>query len=132
MREFEVGINPFMWVSVMFPVVFALIIGIISFSIFSGMKTYVKNNHSPRLTVQALIVTKRENISTHRRYNEGDISGASGSYVSHHTRYYVTFEVSSGDRMEFEVSGDDYGLLVDGDYGDLSFQGTRFLGFERT
>ncbi len=31
----------------------------------------------------------------------------------------------------FTVSGSDYGMLVEGDIGKLSFQGTRYLGFER-
>jgi hypothetical protein len=47
------------------------------------------------------------------------------------TSYYVTFEVESGDRMELHVEGHEYGLLVEGDKGDLSFQGTRYLGFVR-
>ena len=29
------------------------------------------------------------------------------------------------------MGGYDYGLLAEGDFGDLSFQGTRYLGFER-
>lgn len=33
--------------------------------------------------------------------------------------------------MEFSVGGSDYGLLAEGDIGKLSFQGTRYLGFER-
>ena len=41
------------------------------------------------------------------------------------------FQVESGDRMELTVSGSDYGYLVEGDHGKLTFQGTRFLGFER-
>ncbi|MCI9457297.1 MAG: DUF2500 domain-containing protein, partial [Oscillospiraceae bacterium] len=40
-------------------------------------------------------------------------------------------QVESGDRMEFQVQDTDYGLLVEGDRGKLTFQGTRFLGFER-
>ena len=44
----------------------------------------------------------------------------------------MTFQVESGDRMEFHITGQDYGLLVEGDKGNLSFQGTRYLGFERT
>lgn len=43
----------------------------------------------------------------------------------------MTFEVESGDRMEFAVRGQDYGMLVEGDTGRLGFQGTRFLDFER-
>ena len=55
-----------------------------------------------------------------------------GYDTSTFTSYYVTFQVESGDRMEFEVDGSDYGLLVQGDIGKLSFQGTRYLGFERS
>lgn len=47
------------------------------------------------------------------------------------TTYYATFQVESGDRMELEVDDSDYGMLVEGDTGKLSFQGTRYLGFER-
>ena len=47
------------------------------------------------------------------------------------TTYYATFQVESGDRMELEVDGSDYGMLVEGDIGKLMFQGTRYLGFER-
>ena len=43
----------------------------------------------------------------------------------------MTFQVDSGDRMEFSVSGQEYGLLAEGDRGKLTFQGTRYLGFER-
>ena len=57
---------------------------------------------------------------------------AHGYDTSTFTSYYVTFQVESGDRMEFEVDGSDYGLLVQSDIGKLSFQGTRYLGFERS
>ena len=41
-------------------------------------------------------------------------------------------EIESGDRVELHAAGSEYGLLIEGDKGKLSFQGTRFLGFERT
>ena len=34
-------------------------------------------------------------------------------------------------RLLLAVDGSDYGLLVEGDTGKLSFQGTRYLGFQR-
>ncbi|MEG2144477.1 MAG: DUF2500 domain-containing protein, partial [Oscillospiraceae bacterium] len=37
----------------------------------------------------------------------------------------------SGDRMEFSVSDQEYGLLAENDMGVLTFQGTRYLGFQR-
>ena len=33
--------------------------------------------------------------------------------------------------MELHVSGSEYGMLAEGDRGFLTFQGTRYLGFER-
>ena len=33
--------------------------------------------------------------------------------------------------MEFHVSGLEYGMLAEGDTGSLTFQGTRYLSFER-
>lgn len=47
------------------------------------------------------------------------------------TRYYVTFQVDSGDRMELPMTGSEYGMLAEGDVGKLTFQGTRYLSFER-
>lgn len=33
--------------------------------------------------------------------------------------------------MMFSVNGSEYGVLAEGDFGRLSFQGTRYLDFER-
>ena len=112
---------------IMFGLVFVLTIGTFIVIAVKGISQWNKNNHSPRLTVPATIVAKRTNVSRHRH------SGANGHH--HHTTsttYYVTFQVESGDRMEFHVTGQEYGLLIEGDRGNLSFQGTRYLGFERT
>ena len=61
----------------------------------------------------------------------GDITGARGTHMTSSTSYYVTFQVESGDRMELSVKSSEYGMLAEGDSGRLTFQGTRFLGFER-
>ena len=53
-------------------------------------------------------------------------------HTSRSTSYYVTFEVESGDRLELRISGSEYGLLAEGDFGMLTFQGTRYLSFDRT
>lgn len=101
----------------MFCLMFALVFGMILFVLIRGIRQWGRNNASPRLSVDARIVDKR----SHTDY-DGDSS---------YTRYYVTFEVNSGDRMELRVPRQEFGLLVDGDVGVLSFQGTRYLGFER-
>ena len=65
----------------------------------------------------------------------GHRGGQAGTHLrnqNHHgTTYYATFQVESGDRMELPMRGTDYGMLAEGDRGRLTFQGTRFLGFER-
>ena len=63
-------------------------------------------------------------------YHHAGTGGA--GHTGSSTDYYVTFQVESGDRMEFAVSGSEYGMLAEGDQGTLTFQGTRYLSFERT
>ncbi len=116
---------------IFFSTVFIIIVGMFIFMAVSGITTWTKNNNSPRLIVDAIVVAKRENVSHHHHNNGGDISGAHGSYMTVDTTYYVTFEVESGDRIEFSVNGSEYGQLAEGDQGKLSFQGSRYLGFER-
>ena len=114
-----------------FPVMFLLIFWMILFTFISGIRTWNKNNNSPRLTVSARIVAKRQNTTYHNQPNAGDTSGAHGYHTTSSTTYYVTFQVESGDRMEMSVSGSEYGTLAEGDKGKLTFQGTRFLTFNR-
>ena len=117
--------------SIVFPLIFFGLMCLFIFTLISNLRTWNKNNHSPRLSIPAAVVAKRTDISHSDTANAGDLSGAHGYRTSTYTSYYVTFQVESGDRMEFEVDGSDYGLLVQGDIGKLSFQGTRYLGFER-
>ena len=116
---------------ILFPLAFFGVFGVILFTLVSHLRTWNQNNHSPRLSVPAAVVAKRTDISHSSTANAGEPSGAHGYSTSTHTSYYVTFQVESGDRMEFEVDGSDYGLLVQGDIGKLNFQGSRYLGFER-
>jgi len=119
---FGMGFDMF---SIMFTLVFVLVIGMFVVTAVRGISQWNKNNHSPRLTVPAKVVSKRANVSHHH--------GGTNGHHHHHTStsYYVTFQVESGDRMELHVAGHEFGMLVEGDEGKLSFQGTRYLGFER-
>ena len=104
---------------VMVPAMFVLVFGIIIVTMVRGVGEWNKNNQSPKLTVPATVVAKRSDV--HR-----------GIETMHtFTSYYVTFQVESGDRIEFLVSGTEYGMLAEGDRGMLTFQGTRYLNFRR-
>ena len=120
---FTLGFDMF---GIMFSIVFIIVIGMFVVTAIKGIGQWNKNNNSPRLTVPATVVAKRTNVSHHNH------AGTNGHH--HHstsTTYYVTFQVESGDRMELHLSGHEFGMLVEGDKGKLSFQGTRYLGFER-
>ena len=120
---FTLGFDMF---GIMFSIVFMLVIGMFIMNAIRGISQWNKNNNSPRLTVEAAVVAKRTNVTHHHH------GGANGHHHHHtSTSYYVTFQVQSKDRMELHVSGHEYGMLVEGDQGLLSFQGTRYLGFER-
>ena len=106
---------------VMFTLMFILVFGIFVVTIVKNIREWSKNNDSPRLTVPATVVAKRMNVS-HHHHNH---------HTHHSTSYYVTFQVESGDRMELHMTGNQYGMLIEGDKGYLMFQGTRYLGFER-
>ncbi|MCI6585784.1 MAG: DUF2500 domain-containing protein [Oscillibacter sp.] len=105
--------------------VFAIIIVSFIVAAVKGIGTWHKNNNSPRLTVDASVVSKRQNTDVHHHNNNGTM------HTSSSTTYYATFQFDSGDRLELCVSGGEYGLLAEGDVGELTFQGTRYLGFDR-
>lgn len=100
-------------------VTFILTFGVIVARLIKSAKEYKQNNNSPRLSVTAKVVAKRMNVHHHNNHTTSS------------STYYVTFEVESGDRMEFKVEGSVYGMLVEQDMGVLHFQGTRYLNFER-
>lgn len=108
----------------MFALVFVLVIGTFITIAVKGISQWNKNNNSPRLTVPATVIAKRTNVSHHHH-------GSGVHHTTHSTTYYVTFQVESGDRMELHMTGPEFGMLVEGDKGMLTFQGTRYFGFER-
>ncbi|WP_163102100.1 DUF2500 domain-containing protein [Peribacillus alkalitolerans] len=110
---------------IIFGIIFVIVIGTILFTIFKSVGQWNKNNKAPRLSVPAVVKTKRSDVRGH--------SHSANDHATHHTStsYFVTFEVESGDRIELILDGSQYGMIAEGDAGILSFQGTRFLGFER-
>lgn len=122
MIGFGLGFDLF---QILFTVLFLLVATMIVVTFVRNLRQWHKNNQSPRLTVPATVVAKRTGVTHYQGGNNGAPCHTS-------TSYYATFQVESGDRMELSLPGREYGLLAEGDQGKLSFQGTRFLGFERS
>lgn len=110
-----------------FVTIFIVIIGTVLFRAAKGVSEWSDNNQQPVLTVPARMVTKREDVSISSHHHGANDHHSTTSSTS----YFATFEFSSGDRKEFEVSESQYGLLVESDEGSLTFQGTRYKGFQR-
>jgi hypothetical protein len=98
--------------------IFIIVIGTFIFVIFKKISQW-NHNKQPQIMILADVKTKCSQVR----------GGANDTAA--HTDNYVTFEVKSGDRMEFEVKPQEYRQLVEGNKGRLSFQSTRYLWFER-
>ena len=61
-----------------FILVFLIILGSIVVAFIKGIGQWNKNNHSPRLTVEARVVAKRMDVTHHHHANAGDATGAHG------------------------------------------------------
>jgi hypothetical protein len=87
-----------------------------------GVAEWADNNSKPVLSVPARVVARRAETHTHN-WQDGRTSTS--------TTYYCTYELENRERMELQVDAADYGTLADGDVGVLTYQGTRFQGFQR-
>jgi hypothetical protein len=106
--------------SVDFPTaVLILLTVLVIFLAVNVVMRWNRANQQPIETLPALVVAKRAHVW-----------GGSGSF-STSTTYYATFELSNGERCEFVVPNNIYGLLAEGDQGQLRVQGGRFKGYDR-
>ncbi len=93
------------------PIVFMIMFGMVVFVMIKAIGSQNKYRKEPQLTSFAKCVNKR-------------------SYVrSNFTYYYATFEFSSGDRKELRVPQNQAGFVIEGDEGNLTFQGDMFIEF---
>jgi hypothetical protein len=104
---------------------FMIVFGVIIFSIVKNISVSMHNNKQPIIPVEAKVVTKRYNVSSHHNSADNNMHHSSSTF------YYVTFELNNGERIEFPVPSYEFGMMVEGDNGTLSFQGTRFISFIR-
>jgi hypothetical protein len=125
----EFGGSMFTIIPVIVMIGFVFVFGAIIVRSVQGAKQWKRNNDSPVLTVDATVVTKRTDVQHYHH----DVGTDNMTHMQSSTTYYfATFEVASGDRMEFSIRDTEYGMLAEKDEGKLTFQGTRYLGFERS
>ena len=103
-----------------------LVIGVFIFIIVRGIMNYTKNASQPILTENVRVLGKRTNVSSHMNSSNSNMNNRRTS-----TTYYVAFETDAGQRLELRMSGREYGIIMEGDTGNLMYQGEWFKGFDR-
>lgn len=106
------------------PVFLALVVGIIAVSAGRGLLQWSRNNNALLQSIPARIVSKRTEVRQQQSQEDSLSSRTS-------TTYYLTYEAEDGMRREFKVEGQEYGMSAEGDQGILTYQGTRYHGFQR-
>ncbi|AAO35259.1 DUF2500 domain-containing protein [Clostridium tetani] len=93
--------------------------------IFNIVKEYSENSKCPIITVKAKVIDKNKKTTTHV-HNNNDI-------ITHHhnTTYYATFKTEHDEEISFSISRRFYNDLIEGDYGNLTYQGTWFKDFKK-
>ncbi len=99
--------------------IFVIVIGAFIFAIIKGLNTWTANNASEILIKPCKVVSKRTKVW-----------GGSGD-SSAHTNYFITFEFEDKTRLELHVGAKHYGMIAENDFGELTYQGTRFKDFNR-
>jgi mannose-6-phosphate isomerase-like protein (cupin superfamily) len=112
------GDGGFSMFDVMFVLVPLIIFGTIAFMIIKGLSTWTSNNAAPVRVEEVTVIGKRIQVW----------GGSNNS--SANTSYFITFELSSGERLELAVKGQEYGVSKEDETGLLTFQGTRFKSFQ--
>ena len=95
--------------------------------LYRGVKSlliWLKNSMSPAKSYPARVLGKRTETS-------GQVGYYGSNYGSVDTYYFITFEFKNGERREYEVSGEEFGLVLEGDQGWVTAKGSRYEHFER-
>lgn len=109
----------------LFSLMFLLVCGLVLYTMIRSIAYYIRNATSPVLTARAKVLSKRFEVARHA-HRQGD-----HVYHSTSTSYYATFELENGERIELVMNGKQYGLLLEGDRGLLTYQGEWYKDFER-
>lgn len=110
--------------TVSFIAMFCIIIGL---SLIIVIRQWWKNRRSPLIVTQATVIDKR--IEEH--YIRSKRSAGIGYRTRKVLIYYITFNLEGGENIELRTNESSFLEFQKGDYGKLTFKGSKYLGFIR-
>ena len=113
---------------ILFAVLFLIVSGGIAAIIVTGIVRKKRNDHAAQTTVDASVLEKHTTVQRHPV--AGDTTGAHG--YTRFTSRHVTFLTADRAQRTFDVDETVYDALTEGDRGQRTYQGTRFVGFVRS
>lgn len=92
-----------------------------AFVIIQMISRYKKNENSPVISTKAQLIEKHRD--THTRTDANGIMSTDETLI-------FKFKLDTGSEMKLHVSGHVFRSVPEYEWGNLTFQGTRFLKFE--
>ena len=114
---------------IIFAVVAAAVSGGVIAIVFSIIAKKRRNDRSPRLSTEAVVLSKRTDEAHQHQPIAGDVTGAHGFQTVSFTTYFILFQTADGGQTEFQVDDSLFDQINEGDHGRLEYQGTRLLAF---
>lgn len=110
---------------VSFIVMFTIVIGLIAVIV---VHQWIKDKRSPRVVTMATIADKQI-LERRIRNQRTDAPGWETEIMYIH---YIIFDLEGGEHLKLQVSKIKYDKLKKGTSGKLTFQGKRYINFEKT
>lgn len=122
MLGLHTDLDTFKIIAFVFPILFIFVFAGIFFTLLKSLKQWNFNNKQPKITVSAKLITKTTK----------DLQQKRKQYIMPSPTYcFLTFEVESGGSIELSVDALTFDKLIEGEIGILTYQGDRFIHFER-
>ncbi len=118
----DTDLDAFKIIAFAFPILFIFVFASIFLTLLKVLKQWNINNKQPKISVSAKLITKTTKVIQQKRNNY---------IIPSPTSYSLTFEVESGECIELHVDGITYGKFIENEIGILTFQGNRFINFDR-
>lgn len=110
--------KPFM---ILFIVVLSVMVAYVLFR-------WLKDKSSPKITTMAKIISKE----THKIKHASNRVAGIGRRKTYSDEYYITFQLEHNNTLKLFIrTEEEYEHLHEGDKGKLTFQGKRYINFEK-